>query len=149
MPDLKTLFNELVRFEVETWGAVDARLREEHRLPLNRYEAMRVVGSHPNCRVYDIVEELSVTTGGASKLVDNLERGGYCRRRANPNDRRSSIIELTAAGKRLLDKATRTVERELETRIGSALPDRSLAQLTATLARLRERARESQRKLAA
>jgi DNA-binding MarR family transcriptional regulator len=141
MPDLKTLFNELVRLEVETWGAIDARLRAEHGLPLTRYEVMRVIASHQNCRVFDIVAELSLTTGGASKLVDAVESAGYTRRRPNPDDRRSSIIELTPAGKRIVEKATRTVEDELEQRIGSALPDRSLQQLTATLARLRERGR--------
>jgi DNA-binding MarR family transcriptional regulator len=141
MPDLKTLFNELVRLEVETWGAIDARLRAEHGLPLTRYEVMRVIASHENCRVYDIVAELSLTTGGASKLVDTVEAAGHSRRRPNPHDRRSSIVELTPAGKRLVEKATRTVENELEKRIGSVLPDRSLQQLTATLARLRESGR--------
>jgi MarR family transcriptional regulator, organic hydroperoxide resistance regulator len=141
MPDLKTLFNELVRLEVETWDAIDARLRAEHGLPLTRYEVMRVIASQPNCRVYDIVAELSLTTGGASKLVDTVEASGYSRRRPNPDDRRSSIIELTAAGKRLVEKATKTVEDELDKRIGSVLPDRSLQQLTATLARLRESGR--------
>jgi DNA-binding MarR family transcriptional regulator len=138
MPDLTALFNELVRLEVETWDAVDARLRAEHGLPLTRYEVMRVIASHPKCRVYDIVAELSLTTGGASKLVDTVEAAGHSRRQPNPDDRRSSIIELTPAGKRFVEKATRTVEDELEKRIGSVLPDRSLRQLTATLTRLRE-----------
>jgi DNA-binding MarR family transcriptional regulator len=149
MPDLKTLFNELVRLEIDTWSAIDARLRAEHGLPLSRCEVMRVIASQANCRVYDIVAELSLTTGGASKLVDTIEAAGYSRRRPNPQDRRSSIIELTPSGKRLMQKATVTVEDELEKRIGSALPDRSLEQLTATLGRLRENARANRANLAA
>ena len=149
MPDLRTLFNELVRLETETWSAIDARLRSEHGLPLARYEVMRVIASHRNCRVYDIVAELSLTTGGASKLVDTVEAAGYSRRRPNPDDRRSSIIELTPTGKRLVDKATRTVEDELEKRIGSVLPDRSLQQLTTTLAKLRENTRSARARIAA
>jgi hypothetical protein len=53
--------------------------------------------------VFDIAEELSLTVGGTSKLVDRIEAAGHCVRRANPDDRRSSIIELTprrAAGTR-------------------------------------------------
>jgi DNA-binding MarR family transcriptional regulator len=149
MPDLRTLFNELVRLETETWSAIDARLRAEHGLPLARYEVMRVIASHTNCRVYDIVAELSLTTGGASKLVDTVEASGHSRRRPNPDDRRSSIIELTPAGKRLVEKATRTVEDELEQRIGSVLPDRSLQQLTTTLVKLRESGRSDRGNLAA
>jgi MarR family transcriptional regulator, organic hydroperoxide resistance regulator len=75
---------------------------------------MRVMGSTVNCRVYDIAGALSLTTGGTSKLVDAIEAAGHCRRRPNPDDRRSSIIELTPAGRRLLDKATKTVEEELQ-----------------------------------
>jgi DNA-binding MarR family transcriptional regulator len=138
MSDLSKLFNELVRLEIETWNAVDARLRSEHGLTLNRYEPMRVIDSQPNCRVYDIVATLSITTGGASKLVDTIEAAGHCRRKPNPDDRRSSILELTPAGKRLLAKATKTVEAELQARIGAVLPDRSLEQLTATLRKLRQ-----------
>jgi DNA-binding MarR family transcriptional regulator len=138
MPDLKKLFDELVRFETEIWDAIDARLRAEHDLPLSRFEPMRVIASVKDCRVYDIAAALSLTTGGTSKLVDSIEAAGHSRRRPNPDDRRSSIIELTPAGKRLLAKATKTFEDELEGRLGAALPDRSLQELTATLVKLRE-----------
>jgi DNA-binding MarR family transcriptional regulator len=149
MADLQTLFNELVRVEIETWNAVDVRLRAEHGLPLSRFEPMRVIAATPNCRVYDIVGALSLTTGGASKIVDAIESAGHCRRRPNPHDRRSSLIELTAAGKRLVDKATKTVEDELDKRIGSVLPNRSLEQLTASLTKLREAERSKRGELAA
>jgi MarR family transcriptional regulator, organic hydroperoxide resistance regulator len=149
MPDLTKLFNELVRVEGETWGAVDSRLRNEHGLQLARYEALRVIGSHKSSRVYDIVAELGLTTGGASKIVDTLEASGYCERQPNPGDRRSSIIKLTPDGRRLLTKATKTVEAELENRIGSVLPDRSLQQLTEALVKLREGERAKRGTLAA
>jgi DNA-binding MarR family transcriptional regulator len=51
------------------------------------------------CRVFDINEQLSITVG-ASKLVDRIEAAGLCRRRVNPDDRRSRFIELTPAGRR-------------------------------------------------
>src|SRR5258707_14512691 len=102
-------------------------------LPLRDVEArslepMRVMSKFPACRVHDIKEELSITIGGTSKLVDRIEAAGLCRRRANPDDRRSHIIELTAAGRRLLAKATRTFEDELQMRLGSVLNARSLDQ---------------------
>ena len=49
MPDLKQLFNELVRFETELWNAIDARLQAEHGLPLSRFEPMQVIASCANC----------------------------------------------------------------------------------------------------
>jgi MarR family transcriptional regulator, organic hydroperoxide resistance regulator len=137
MTDLLALFHQLVRFETELWNAVDERLRAEFDLPLTRLEPMRVIAEVPSCRVNDIAEELSITIGGTSKLVDRIEMSGYCVRRANPDDRRSSIIELTAAGRRVLAKATRVFEDELRARIGSAVSERSLQQFLSTVVKLR------------
>jgi DNA-binding MarR family transcriptional regulator len=137
MTDLLDLFHQLIRFETELWNAIDARLRADFGLPLSRLEPMQVIARHPSCRVYDIAEELSITVGGTSKLVDRIEAAGYCVRRANPDDRRSSIIVLTTAGRRVLAKATKVFEDELQTRIGSAVPERSLHQFYSTLVKLR------------
>ena len=137
MADLKQLFSDLIRFETELWNAVDARLRAEHDLPLHKFEPMQLIASTPHCRVYDIAGALSLTTGGVSKIIDAIEASGYCKRRPNPDDRRSSIIELTPAGKRLLAKATTTFETELEERLGSALSDRALKELGTALTGLR------------
>ena len=137
MDGLLDLFHQLIRFETELWNAVDARLRAEFGLPLSRLEPMQVIARRPLCRVYDIAAELSITIGGTSKLVDRIEAAGYCVRRANPEDRRSSIIELTALGRRALAKATKAFEDELQTRIGSAVAERSLQQFHSTLVKLR------------
>jgi DNA-binding MarR family transcriptional regulator len=137
MENLLELFSDLIRLETELWNAVDARLRGDFDLPLSRFEPMQVIDRHPSCRVLDIAEELSITIGGTSKLVDRIEASGFCARLANPTDRRSSIIELTPAGRRLLTKATKAMDDELNTRIGSALPARSLSQFHSAVTRLR------------
>jgi DNA-binding MarR family transcriptional regulator len=135
--DLTALFSELVRLEVELWGAVEGRVRAEHGMALGSYEVMAVVARQPGCRVHDIAAALSITVGGVSKIVDRLEAAGYCARRANHADRRSSIIELTTPGDRLLAQLSQTVEDELERRLGPARPGVSLAGLTGTLTQLR------------
>ena len=93
--DLRRVFNNLIRFEIELWNSVDARLKSEFDLPLTHFEPMSVMSLLPKCRVYDIASELGITTGGTSKLVDRIEASGYCRRLPNPDDRRSSLLELT------------------------------------------------------
>ena len=137
MSDLRWLFNDLIRFEIELWNAVDARLKGEFGLPLTHFEPMSVINRIPGCRVYDIANELGITTGGTSKLVDRIEASGYCRRLPNPDDRRSSLLELTEEGRRLLAKAGSALDEELQRRLGSALPDRTLRQFASTLTRLR------------
>ena len=136
-PDLKIVFNELVRLETELWNAVEARLRSDHGVTLPFFEFMQIIARQPSCRVQDITAELGITVGGASKIVDRIEAAGYCARQVNPGDRRSSIIKLTPAGKRLLPKITATVDDELQAQLGSRLPDRSLAQFMRILSRLR------------
>jgi len=135
--DLRFLFSELVRFETELWNAVENRLRADFGVTLPVFEFLQVISRTPACRVQDIAAELSITVGGTSKIVDRIEASGYCARSANPTDRRSSIITLTLAGKRLLPKLTAAVDGELRNRLGSDVTDKSLIQLTKTLTRLR------------
>src|SRR4051794_5633182 len=126
--DLLDVFHQLVRFETELWNAVDDRLRADFDLPLSRLEPMQAISRRRSCRVNDIAEELSITIGGTSKLVDRIEASGYCVRRANPDDRRSSIIDLTPSGRRMVAKATKAMQNELEIRMGSMVSPRALEQ---------------------
>jgi DNA-binding MarR family transcriptional regulator len=137
MSDLRQVFNDLIRFEVELWNAVDARLKRDFDLPLTHFEPMAVMDRRPTCRVYDIASELGITTGGTSKLVDRIEAAGFCRRLANPEDRRSSLLELTPEGRRLFAVAGKAFDDELQCRLGAAVPERTLRQFAGTLARLR------------
>ena len=134
--DLRQVFNEVIRFELEIWNGVDARLRSEFNLPLTQFEPMSVIDRLGRCRVQDIAAELGITTGGASKLIDRIESDGFCRRRPNPDDRRSSLLELTPAGRKLLRAAGKSFDDELERRLGG-LSQGAVEQLVATLARLR------------
>jgi MarR family transcriptional regulator, organic hydroperoxide resistance regulator len=140
--DLKLLFGELVRLETQLWDAVEARLVADHRLTLPKFEFMQVMSRVPRCRVHDIASEISITVGGASKIVDRIEADGLCARRANPGDRRSSIIELTAAGRQTLATATVSFEDELQRQLGTSLSDRALVQLSKTITKLRIAMRE-------
>jgi MarR family transcriptional regulator, organic hydroperoxide resistance regulator len=135
--DLRKLFNDIIRFEIELWNAVDARLKREIDLPLTYFEPMSVIERLAGCRVYDIATELGITTGGTSKLVDRIEARGYCRRLPNPADRRSSLLELTPEGQRILAEAGVAFDEELQRWLGAAIPERTLRQFAATLTRLR------------
>jgi transposase InsO family protein len=50
---------------------------------------------------------------------------------------RSALVELTPAGRRLVDRATKVFEAELETRIGSVIAEKDLERFAATLSALR------------
>lgn len=135
--ELRQLFSDIVRLEIELWDAVDRRLRETPGISMGDFDVMQIVERTPSCRVYDIAEQLSVTVGGISKAVDRLERRGHVARRSNPEDRRSSIIELTSEGAQALAEARSVVDDELELRLGSVLSADSLTRLSSLIARLR------------
>ena len=140
MTDLRQVFDDLVRFETILWGAVDGRLQEECGLGLASLNGMLVIDATPLCRVHDIAQAVAITVGGASQAVDRLESAGLCVRRANPSDRRSSIVELTPDGIELLRVAVPVFERELERLLRAPLPGTALTHLADALGVLRRSA---------
>lgn len=135
--DLVALFRGVVRLETELWNRVDAAVQSGHGVPLTWLEILQTIDAKPGCRVLDITRTLAITVGGASKIVDRVERAGLCHRVPNPADARSNTIGLTDAGARLLAEATTTFERTLGDLIGSAAPASELERLTASVQRLR------------
>ena len=77
-------------------------------------------------------DDIGITVGAVSKLIDRLERDGLVQRRLNPSDRRSSLIALTAAGGSRLTTAL-TVAQAAVTR---AIGGEDVQPLVAALARL-------------
>lgn len=47
-----------------------------------------------------LAEQLRLTSGGATALIQRLERGGYVAREPHPGDRRSSLLRLSDEGRR-------------------------------------------------
>lgn len=55
-------------------------------------------------RMADIAARLEVVPRTVTPMVDGLEEAGLVQRRADPDDRRSVLVEPTAAGRHLLDR---------------------------------------------
>lgn len=53
----------------------------------------------------ELARQTLVTTGGLSLRLKRLEREGYLRRERDPDDQRMVWVELTAAGRELVDRA--------------------------------------------
>ncbi len=71
------------------------------------------------------------TSGGMTKQLDNLQSLGLIRRIANPNDRRSLLVELTRKGEKQIDRALEAhIANETRVLEGISVTDRErLAQL--------------------
>jgi MarR family transcriptional regulator, organic hydroperoxide resistance regulator len=138
--ELRQVFDDLVRFETVMWNRLDARLRTECKVTLGSINVMLVIDRTPQCRVQDIATALVVTVGGVSQAVDRVEAAGWCLRRPNPGDRRSSILELTSAGAALLATAGVVFDDELERLLGDPLSATALKQLGSALSTVRRAA---------
>jgi DNA-binding MarR family transcriptional regulator len=76
-----------------------------------------------------------LTSSGTTKRLDRLEQAGLIARSPDPEDRRGTLITLTAAGRELVDSVT-TAHLENERRILSALTDAERRKLADLLRRL-------------
>jgi DNA-binding MarR family transcriptional regulator len=115
--------SDLVRLEIRLWNRIDARLRDEHDLPLAFFWPLYVVerSSGGSLRVGEVATALGLTVGGASKIVDRMEGAGLLSRESDPADRRASRVTLTDAGRRKLDAACETYEVEMATVLDASL----------------------------
>jgi len=132
------LFTEFVRLEIEVWNSLDADLQVSAGITLAQFQALSAIRKNAgSARVQDISAELMITVGATSKLVDRLERDGLAVRSANPDDRRSSVINLSASGESALNAADNAAEQHLRTVFGDAISAERAARMINELASLR------------
>lgn len=71
----------------------------ESGLSLPHMHAVEILGIYGPMKMRDLGARLGVTTGTLTVTTDKLEKAGLVVRVANPEDRRSWTLELTAAGR--------------------------------------------------
>jgi DNA-binding MarR family transcriptional regulator len=76
----------------------------------------------------ELTRELLVTAGNVTGIVDRLVTLGLVERRKVPEDRRAIRVRLTAAGRRLMQRALPRHRQDVAEVLG-ALPDRRLREL--------------------
>jgi len=86
----------------------------------------------------ELGERLIVTRATVTGLVDSLERHGFVRRSANPDDRRSLIVEITPSGLEVVQEL-RTIVHRHEKELMSVFSDSDLRAYIADLHRIQER----------
>ena len=79
---------------------VRSRLRQQFATTLPRFDYLAQLERHPEgLRMNALSRYLMVTGGNVTGLTDQLVAEGHVERSADPLDRRSSIVRLTAAGR--------------------------------------------------
>jgi DNA-binding MarR family transcriptional regulator len=86
-------------------------------------------------RPSELTGTLMLTSSGTTKRLDRLEQAGLIARTPDPDDRRGTLITLTAAGRELIDAVT-AAHLENERRILSALSKAEQRELADLLRKL-------------
>jgi DNA-binding MarR family transcriptional regulator len=131
-------FVRLVRASIAVTRQLSAQLSADHGLNINAYEALLRLARAPDRRMrrVDLANDLLLTAGGVTRLLDGLERDGYVGREACESDRRVTYAVLTKAGRDKLREATKSHTRQIRELMGGTYDDDELAQLAALLDRL-------------
>ncbi len=89
-----------LRYNIPLYGWVE----REYGLPRPEYVVVYSLGLRDGVTARDISVSYGFPKNSLSRAVNALERKGLVRRTPHPNDRRSLLVHLTAAGRRLFDE---------------------------------------------
>jgi DNA-binding MarR family transcriptional regulator len=113
-------------------STIEARDLESHE-----YDTLHMLGGVPDHRAgpTEIATWLHMSPAAITGRLDALERRGFVRRIPSPDDRRKTIVELTAAGRRIW-RAAGSEQGDEEARILAALNPAEQRQLEGFLRRM-------------
>jgi DNA-binding MarR family transcriptional regulator len=96
---------------------------------------LRRSGPPYRLRPTEFTSTLMLTSSGTTKRLDRLEQAGLITRGPDPEDRRGTLITLTAPGRKLIDAVTEA-HMENERRLLSALTEADQRRLADLLRKL-------------
>jgi DNA-binding MarR family transcriptional regulator len=85
----------------------------------------------------EIAQRCALTPASVSELVDSLERDGFVRRSEDRNDRRVVVVEITARGRREIERVGELMTAPVAKLIASLSADKR-ARIAAALADLQD-----------
>jgi MarR family 2-MHQ and catechol resistance regulon transcriptional repressor len=134
-----TLMGLLVESHARLTRVLGDELETACGLPLTWYDVMIRLGRSPEglLTMSQLAGEVSLTSGGITRLVDRMVAGGFLERSSCPTDRRSVYVSLTAEGRRKLEEATAEHLRGLDRHLLGPLDEADRVALTIALRKLR------------
>lgn len=117
--DGMTLTTSIMRSQQLLMARIDRALRPL-KLTFARYELLTLLrfSSHGELPMSVVSRRLQVHPTSTTNAVDRLERVGLVKRTPHPDDGRSTIVQLTKAGRELSLAATDALNREVFTHPG-------------------------------
>lgn len=113
-------------------------LEQDVGIPLVFFDVLINVGAAPEGRVTmsRLSNDIALTTGGVTRLVDRMVDAGLVERSACPSDRRSIHVVLTAEGRDVLDRAVAAHIEGIDRHLMAHLSDKDRANLATALTKI-------------
>jgi DNA-binding MarR family transcriptional regulator len=100
-----------VSLVTQLYKAVNRRTSEDLLgMRFKPYLTLGYVRDHPGVSQQELESSLFMDANTVVLILNELESGQLSLRRRDPNDRRRHIVEITAAGRRALEKADKARE---------------------------------------
>lgn len=85
----------------------------EDKATLPQFHLLVVLSVHGATNLSTLAELLGVNPSTAMRMIDRLIGAGFARRRANPDNRRETLIQLTEDGRRIVEEVTARRRKEV------------------------------------
>jgi DNA-binding MarR family transcriptional regulator len=120
--------------ELKSWvRQLGQQLRTEH--PTATLATLALIERHGPARISDLAEVARVDTSVVSRIAKSLEQAGLVERHSDPADGRAHRLEISAAGRDVLESGRREMADHMADRL-SGWTDDELEELNAALLRL-------------
>lgn len=91
------------------------RLRSNFDISIPRFDVLAILHAHDGpMTMGELSSGLMVTTGNVTGIIDTLTGEGLVSKSTNPADRRSQMIEITPAGRKLFGRIAPALARWFE-----------------------------------
>ncbi|WP_215545382.1 MarR family winged helix-turn-helix transcriptional regulator [Amycolatopsis sp. CA-230715] len=130
--DAAEVWGKLVSVVMDSRGDWRRSVSEATGLPFTRVRALKRLGEPRT--MADLADRMGVDAPAATVAVNDLEARGLVLRRPHPGNRRAKLVELTPAGRRVLDTVHAVADRPPAGL--AALGEDDLAALAALLDRI-------------
>ena len=98
--DLQKFFPYLVRvFYSDVTSAISSVYQSEYDMTPAEWRSMVIIGPDNKLTANDIVVRSSMDKVAVSRALARMQRNGWVATHANPSDRRSKLLSLSATGK--------------------------------------------------
>ncbi len=102
-----------------------------------QFDVLATLGNTTGMTFKELGEKTLLTKGSLTGIVDRMEEKGWVRRVVSPEDRRSTLVRLTAKGQRLFERAFPAHLAHLSMAF-SRIDDRDRIELERLLKKLKE-----------